>query len=256
MGKTKVNYLRNRTHCFKIYFRGTYHRCACQWLSNAPCDVGRDVFVILCSSSHCQTTQYNLLPCTISISVTRRLTKTECPPRRIYESNDMSQTPSKLTPLLPTTPYVLAYTLPLLLLSVLLTFAGTFLTIDRSRSFTPRSDASSYSSLPGAFDHPKKKRRFSWLLDGGIGGLASGYAFGRMSFLSHQYLQVYIDNYVFSSPSLYPPCSSHTCDIFLRFAIFQIIPCRLDPVLYSYHLHCRTIQVRRCAIIECIRRVR
>jgi len=104
----------------------------------------------------------------------------------------MSQTPSKLTLLLPTTPYVLAYSLPLLLLSVLLTFAGTFLTIDRSRSFTPRNDASTYSSLPVAFDHPKKKRRFSWLLEGGIGGLASGYAFGRMSFLSYQYLQVYI----------------------------------------------------------------
>jgi hypothetical protein len=86
----------------------------------------------------------------------------------------MSQIPSKLTLLLPTTPYVLAYTLPLLLLSVLLTFAGTFLTIDRSRSFTPRSDASSYSSLPGAFDYPKKKRRFSWLLEGGIGGWRAG----------------------------------------------------------------------------------
>ena len=115
----------------------------------------------------------------------------------------MSSTPSKLTLLLPTTPYILAYTLPLLLLSVLLTFAGTFLTIDRSRSFTPRSDASNYSSLPGAFDNPKKKRRFSWLLEGGIGGLASGYAFGRMSFLSHQYLQVYIDNLrIFKSISL------------------------------------------------------
>ena len=167
----------------------------------------------------------------------------------------MSQTPSKLTLLLPTTPYVLAYSLPLLLLSVLLTFAGTFLTIDRSRSFTPRNDASTYSSLPVAFDHPKKKRRFSWLLEGGIGGLASGYAFGRMSFLSHQYLQVYIDNCVFSSPSLYPPCSSHTCDIFLCCAIFQIIPCCLDLILYRHHLPCRTIQVRRCAIIECIRRV-
>ena len=115
----------------------------------------------------------------------------------------MSSTPSKLTLLLPTTPYVLAYTLPLLLLSVLLTFTGTFLTIDRSRSFTPRSDASSYSSLPGAFDNPKKKRRFSWLLEGGIGGLASGYVFGRMSFLSYQYPPVYIDHlHLFKSISL------------------------------------------------------
>ena len=61
---------------------------------------------------------------------------------------------------------------------------------------------------------------------------------------------------IFSSPSLYPPCSSHTCDIFLRCAIFQIIHCCLDLILYRHHLPCRTIQARRCAISQYIRRVR
>lgn len=75
------------------------------------------------------------------------------------------------------TPHLLAYTIPLLLLSVLLTFAGTFLTLDRSRSFP----SSSYAPvpLPGAFDGPKKKTKITWALQGGVGGLANGYIFGR-----------------------------------------------------------------------------
>ena len=77
-----------------------------------------------------------------------------------------------LTTLLPSTPYLLAYSLPLLLLSVLLTVAGAFLTLDRTRSFPP-----SYDTIPGAFDVTKK--RF-WFLEGGIGGSALGFAFGGM----------------------------------------------------------------------------
>jgi hypothetical protein len=77
-----------------------------------------------------------------------------------------------LTTLLPSTPYLLAYSLPLLFLSILLTFAGTFLTLDRSRSFPPR-----YDTIPGSFDR-RNKTKFNWLLEGGIGGLAAGYAFG------------------------------------------------------------------------------
>ncbi|KDR82403.1 hypothetical protein GALMADRAFT_58295 [Galerina marginata CBS 339.88] len=90
---------------------------------------------------------------------------------------------SQLTPLLPTTPYLLAYALPLLLLSLLLTFAGTFLTLDRSRSFPPTDAAAAsgkgYAAVPGtlAFEKPKKSR-LTWMLEGGIGGLAGGYAFG------------------------------------------------------------------------------
>ncbi|KAJ7621139.1 hypothetical protein FB45DRAFT_798859 [Roridomyces roridus] len=76
-----------------------------------------------------------------------------------------------LTNLLPSTDYLLTYSLPLLFLSLLLTFAGTFLTLDRSRSFPPER----YGVLPGAFE-PKKQINFT--LEGGVGGLTSGYAFG------------------------------------------------------------------------------
>lgn len=74
-----------------------------------------------------------------------------------------------LTTLLPSTTYTLAYCLPLLFASLLLTFAGAFLTLDRSRAFPP-----SYDSLPGL----KLKRRLNWYLEGGIGGLVVGYVFG------------------------------------------------------------------------------
>ncbi|KAJ6504256.1 hypothetical protein C8R47DRAFT_1174810 [Mycena vitilis] len=84
-----------------------------------------------------------------------------------------------LTTLLPSTPYLLAFSIPLLLLSLLLTFAGAFLTLDRSRSFPPER----YGVLPGAFE---QKKRLVFLLEGGVGGLAAGYAFGvhLSSFLS------------------------------------------------------------------------
>ena len=81
---------------------------------------------------------------------------------------------STLTTLVPSTSYLLAYSLPLLFLSVLLTFAGAFLTLDRTRSFPPER----YGVLPGAFE---QKKRLHWLLEGGVGGLAAGYAFGGES---------------------------------------------------------------------------
>ncbi|KAF5340640.1 hypothetical protein D9611_007480 [Ephemerocybe angulata] len=80
---------------------------------------------------------------------------------------------SKLTVLVPITAYTLAYTLPLLLISILLIFAGSFLTLDRTRSFPPAED---YTTLPGTFD--TKKRRIHLRFEGGIGGSAIGYAFG------------------------------------------------------------------------------
>ncbi|KAJ7049435.1 hypothetical protein C8F01DRAFT_1183301 [Mycena amicta] len=78
---------------------------------------------------------------------------------------------SFLTNLLPSTPFILAYALPMLLLSLLLTFAGAFLTLDRTRSFPVER----YGVLPGAFD---QRKRIHFLLEGGVGGLAAGYAFG------------------------------------------------------------------------------
>lgn len=77
---------------------------------------------------------------------------------------------STLDTLLNSSPYKLAYAVPLLLLSLVLTFAGAFLTLDRTKSFAPKYDA-----LPGAFSRPKKIR---FALEGGIGGALIGYAFG------------------------------------------------------------------------------
>ncbi|CAE6442429.1 unnamed protein product [Rhizoctonia solani] len=61
-------------------------------------------------------------------------------------------------------PYRLIYALPLLLLSILLLFAGTFLTLDRTRSFASSSDV--------------KKTAPSYRLESGIGGLVIGWVLG------------------------------------------------------------------------------
>jgi hypothetical protein len=68
--------------------------------------------------------------------------------------------------------YLLLYTIPLLILSLLLTFSGSFLTLDRTRSFKP-----AYDAIPGASNR-KHRIRIHWALEGGIGGLAIGYVFG------------------------------------------------------------------------------
>ena len=82
-----------------------------------------------------------------------------------------------LSSLLPSSPYALAYALPLFFLSVLLTFAGAFLTLDRTRSFPP-------TASPQTARKPKRvcsdliPSKWSAVLEGGLGGLASGYIFG------------------------------------------------------------------------------
>lgn len=83
----------------------------------------------------------------------------------------------ELTDLLPSTPYRLTYALPLLVVSTLLAFAGAFLTLDRTRSFRPRRDP---LNVPGSFNLTKRPRRVRFYLQGGLGGLAMGYSFGRM----------------------------------------------------------------------------
>lgn len=83
---------------------------------------------------------------------------------------------TELTGFLSSTPYRLTYALPLLALSSLLAFAGAFLTLDRTRSFRPRSDT---LHVPGSFNLTKRPRQFHFYLQGGVGGLAIGYCFGR-----------------------------------------------------------------------------
>jgi len=78
-------------------------------------------------------------------------------------NSDLSN-PITLISLLPSS-YRLIYALPLLLLSLVLTFAGAFLALDRTRSFSPSKDV----------QHKIKK---FWVLEGGIGGLVLGWMFG------------------------------------------------------------------------------
>ncbi len=91
-----------------------------------------------------------------------------------------TSTSTELTDLLRSTTYRLTYALPLLILSTLLTFAGAFLTLDRTRSFRPRRDP----PIPGSFNLTKRSRRVRFYLQGGLGGLAIGYSFGRMFIFS------------------------------------------------------------------------
>ena len=120
-----------------------------------------------------------------------------------------------LTDLLPSTGYLLSYSLPLLFLSILLTFAGAFLTLDRTRSFAPH-----YSALPGGFD-TKSKKKFHWLLEGGIGGLATGYVFGGPSSLLRHVAPLIL---LPLSPLLYLPFASYTQRIILRSALTKVLP--------------------------------
>lgn len=82
----------------------------------------------------------------------------------------------ELTDLFSSRPYSLAYDLPLFALSISLAFAGAFLTLDRTRSFRPRSDP---LYVPGSFNLSKKPKRGRFYLQGGLGGVAIGYSFGR-----------------------------------------------------------------------------
>ena len=63
-------------------------------------------------------------------------------------------------------PYQLAYAIPLLVFSLPITFAAAFLTLDRTRTFTPTSTTTSTPS------------RGTWQFQGGIGGMLGGWALG------------------------------------------------------------------------------
>ncbi|KAF7422881.1 hypothetical protein PC9H_011045 [Pleurotus ostreatus] len=84
----------------------------------------------------------------------------------------MSSESYNLQYLLPNTPFLLAYSLPLLLVSLILTFTGSFLTLDRTRSFPQK-----YQPIPGSFGTQNSRKQL-WILEGGVGGLAIGFLFG------------------------------------------------------------------------------
>lgn len=88
------------------------------------------------------------------------------------DSHDANDLHDLLSTTLSSTHVILTYSIPLILVSVLLTFAGAFLTLDRTRSFTPREPVTL----------SPKRRVCSYdvfsFLEGGVGGLAAGFAFG------------------------------------------------------------------------------
>jgi hypothetical protein len=87
----------------------------------------------------------------------------------------------ELTTLLASPTATLVYAIPLLIASLALTFAGTFLTLDRSRSFSPKHDKTD-KFIYSSYESFEKRRNREWLwwwrLEGGVGGLAEGYVFG------------------------------------------------------------------------------
>ncbi|KAI0671029.1 hypothetical protein C8Q78DRAFT_974183 [Trametes maxima] len=90
----------------------------------------------------------------------------------------MSANPTTtLSLLLSSSPYLLAYALPLLLFSLVLTFAGAFLTLDRTRAFAPRYDAL-HPAETTKIQHAEATLKRVFRLEGGIGGVATGYVTG------------------------------------------------------------------------------
>ena len=77
----------------------------------------------------------------------------------------------RLTDLLPTNGYLLPYAFSLFFSSLVLTFAGAFLTLDRTRSFAPAGDA---------FQDRQKStsRLIASFIRGGVGGILTGFVFG------------------------------------------------------------------------------
>lgn len=91
----------------------------------------------------------------------------------IMSSNETHDLYDLQSSLLPSTSYTLAYCLPLFLISLVLTCAGAFLIHDRTRYFKQRSH-----TLDDTERSSKLLTSSSSFLNGGLGGIFVGYAFG------------------------------------------------------------------------------
>jgi hypothetical protein len=151
-------------------------------------------------------------------------------------ANTTVQSFIQLTHLLPSTPYRLAYALPLIVLSALLAFAGAFLTLDRTRSFQPRSNS---LQAPGSFNLTKKPRRIRLYLQSGLGGVAIGYSFGR-TFVCVQRFNVTENSPVHLSTflALVVPSESTSAPLgpksFLAVWAFTAVPFAIFSGLFKY----------------------
>ncbi|KAJ3807090.1 hypothetical protein F5876DRAFT_48779 [Lentinula aff. lateritia] len=93
-------------------------------------------------------------------------------------TSSLSSSSDSLSTLFPSSSYLLAYTLPLLLVSLILTFSGAFLTLDRTRIFRAKNDM---YIMPGSLGKKTKGLKLlkrMMVLEGGVGGILLGYAFG------------------------------------------------------------------------------
>ena len=77
----------------------------------------------------------------------------------------------RLADLLPTNDYLLPYALSLFFASLVLTFAGAFLTLDRTRSFAPAGDVIQDRQMATS-------RLIASFIRGGMGGILIGFVFG------------------------------------------------------------------------------
>lgn len=150
----------------------------------------------------------------------------------IYNFNIIME--PQLIPLLPSTPYRLAYSLPLLLLSLVLTFAGTFFTLDRTRSFPSRG-----TTLPLNLSSPKK-RKWTWIFEGGVGGLIGGYLFGG-NILNFFFLSIL----TLSSSIIYSPGTAYTCYNSFGYIITQGFPRHMGLISHHNYSSCKSIPLCR-----------
>ncbi|THH04121.1 hypothetical protein EW145_g5756 [Phellinidium pouzarii] len=111
------------------------------------------------------------------------------------------------------TPFLLAYAVPLLLFSIVITLAGTFLTLDRTRTFRPRANETISTSGTAGDNISNTMKGWNFCLDGGIGGLVIGYVFGLHA---STFLSLLIMNESVASPL--------TSTTFLVVWIFSVIP--------------------------------
>ncbi|KAJ8080217.1 hypothetical protein PM082_017047 [Marasmius tenuissimus] len=81
--------------------------------------------------------------------------------------------PVSILTLLSTPGHILAYSLPLFFLSLVLTFAGAFLTLDRTRVFRSKS-----LDMPGGLSTKRGKFERWFKMEGGVGGVVTGWMFG------------------------------------------------------------------------------